>query len=197
MKKLKSIIIVAAICAAFVINLPAQEKPAGQEISPAKKALILEYLEVTGLKKNTTEITDVMLTFQEQEASKTILALAERDQELSPELKKQMAADLTKSSARMYQRLRTAYNEKLKFPQLLEEIALSTYDKHFSENELREMIAFYKTPTGQKMISSSPKVMQEVMTAISEKISPKVLELVKEISEAEFTEMRKTISVDH
>lgn len=197
MKKLKSLIFVAAICAAFVVNLSAQQtNPVAQEISPVKKALILEYLEVMGVKKNTAEIMDMMLTFQEQETSKTILALAEKDKELSPEMKKEMADSLVKSSAGMYQRLRAAFNEKLNIGRLMEDTALNVYDKNYSESELREIIAFYKTPTGQKIVSSSPKIMQEVMTVFSEKLTPRMQELIKEISEAEFAEMRKTLGGD-
>jgi len=37
------------------------------------------------------------------------------------------------------------------------------YATHFSEAELKEMLAFYKSPLGQKMILEEPKVMDESM----------------------------------
>jgi hypothetical protein len=35
------------------------------------------------------------------------------------------------------------------------------YQKYFSRAELEEMIAFYRTPTGQKSVQAMPAVMQE------------------------------------
>jgi uncharacterized protein len=42
-------------------------------------------------------------------------------------------------------------------------IALSVpvYQKHFSEEDLLETIAFYKTPAGQRLIAKLPTVVQE------------------------------------
>ncbi len=39
------------------------------------------------------------------------------------------------------------------------------YDKYYSPEELREIIAFYKTPAGQKMIEVTPKIMSEFLQA--------------------------------
>lgn len=35
------------------------------------------------------------------------------------------------------------------------------YMKHFTEQELRELIAFYNTPVGQKALATMPEIMQE------------------------------------
>lgn len=39
------------------------------------------------------------------------------------------------------------------------------YDKYYSPEELREIIVFYKTPAGQKMIEVTPKIMSEFLQA--------------------------------
>ncbi|RPE12994.1 DUF2059 domain-containing protein [Chitinophaga lutea] len=41
------------------------------------------------------------------------------------------------------------------------EMMVPVYQKNFSEEEMREMIGFYKTPLGQKMIQRLPSVMRE------------------------------------
>ena len=46
-----------------------------------------------------------------------------------------------------------------------ESLMVDVYDHHFSTDELRQLIAFYQSPIGQKMISESPAVMQESMQA--------------------------------
>jgi hypothetical protein len=42
-----------------------------------------------------------------------------------------------------------------------EDIVVNVYERHFSSEELGQLISFYQTPIGQKMISESPAVMQE------------------------------------
>jgi hypothetical protein len=39
------------------------------------------------------------------------------------------------------------------------------YDKHFSEDEIRELNTFYQTPLGQKLLKELPNVTQESMNA--------------------------------
>jgi hypothetical protein len=39
------------------------------------------------------------------------------------------------------------------------------YASHFTEAELKDALAFYKTPLGQKLISEEPKALEESMKA--------------------------------
>lgn len=44
--------------------------------------------------------------------------------------------------------------------------APAIYARYFSAQELREMIAFYRTPTGEKALRVLPQVMSEFMTSL-------------------------------
>jgi uncharacterized protein len=53
------------------------------------------------------------------------------------------------------------------------------YDKHFTEEDIKAMIAFYESPVGKKMIEKLPLIMQESMVAgqqWAEEIGQKVQE---------------------
>jgi len=41
-----------------------------------------------------------------------------------------------------------------------------TYASQFTEKELREVIAFYKTPAGKKVIDVEPRVLEQAMTRV-------------------------------
>jgi uncharacterized protein len=47
----------------------------------------------------------------------------------------------------------------------LEESIVMVYAGNFSASELHDLIAFYKTPTGQKFLEKTPIVMQQTMAA--------------------------------
>ena len=40
------------------------------------------------------------------------------------------------------------------------------YDKHFSEDEIKDLLEFYGSPTGQKVAAEMPKVTREVQMAV-------------------------------
>ena len=42
------------------------------------------------------------------------------------------------------------------------DMVVPVYDKHFTEAELQELVAFYKTPIGQKAIETLPKITSEI-----------------------------------
>ena len=42
------------------------------------------------------------------------------------------------------------------------EMVVPVYDKHFSEAEIQELIAFYRTPIGKKAIDTMPKITNEI-----------------------------------
>ena len=43
-------------------------------------------------------------------------------------------------------------------------LAVPTYDKYFSDDELHQLMAFYETPLGKKTITVMPQLMTELMT---------------------------------
>ena len=47
------------------------------------------------------------------------------------------------------------------------ELAVPIYDKYFSDDELRQLMAFYETPVGKKTITVMPQLMNELMRAAS------------------------------
>ena len=47
----------------------------------------------------------------------------------------------------------------------LEDILAAVYDRHFTADELRQLLAFYRSPIGRKMLSEQPGILRESMAA--------------------------------
>jgi len=45
------------------------------------------------------------------------------------------------------------------------DIVATNYARHFTEAELKDIVAFYKTPAGKKMVLQEPAAIQESLTA--------------------------------
>jgi hypothetical protein len=50
-------------------------------------------------------------------------------------------------------------------PEDLLELVVPIYDKHFTEEDIQGMIAFYRSPVGQKLTSELPQITTESMSA--------------------------------
>lgn len=62
-------------------------------------------------------------------------------------------------------------------------ITVPIYQKHYSEEDIQAILAFYKSPVGRRMVSSMPVVMQEAMQAGQQwgrKIGERALEKAKQ-----------------
>jgi hypothetical protein len=47
----------------------------------------------------------------------------------------------------------------------IQQITIPAYDKYFTDEEIREMIAFYQTPIGKKAVTVMPQLMNDVLQA--------------------------------
>jgi len=67
-----------------------------------------------------------------------------------------LAKDLNEISAQLRTELQSRFSE------LNDEVA-RLYATNFSEQELKEILAFYKTPSGKKLLTEQPKVVDASM----------------------------------
>ena len=68
------------------------------------------------------------------------------------------------------------------------------YDRHFDEQDLREMVSFYRTPAGQKSVALLPQIAQETMRDVAEAVQPQIVGLVQEIIAEEAAALGKSES---
>ncbi|MFA5059573.1 MAG: DUF2059 domain-containing protein [Candidatus Omnitrophota bacterium] len=68
---------------------------------------------------------------------------------------------LSQGSAQETQKLR----EAIKVDDIIERL-VPVYDKYFTEDELKGLIAFYQSPLGKKLLRTTPMIMQDGMAAM-------------------------------
>ena len=55
------------------------------------------------------------------------------------------------------------------FKKIMDEDMVGIYDRYYTEQEIKDLIRFYKTKTGQKLINSTPDIQNELMNIIKTK----------------------------
>ena len=55
------------------------------------------------------------------------------------------------------------------------------YDRHFTEQEIDDILNFYKTPAGKKIIEETPKITKELFTDLMENYYPVMIKRMEKI----------------
>ena len=133
--RLRAILAVALVCCAPAW---AQQKP---PLDPERIVAAKELLEVTGAAKG---FATALIGMREPLRQLALRANPGKETEVSS------ALDL------VVKRMLERTNEAL-------ELIVPLYAERFSVAELKEVIAFYKSPTGAKFIGAQPQIMQQSM----------------------------------
>jgi hypothetical protein len=76
------------------------------------------------------------------------------------------------------QKIQAVVKEALPHAELLQFNA-QVYSSRFNDKELSDIIAFYKTPTGAKMVREIPNITQEVAQKVGQLLPQRMPELMK------------------
>jgi hypothetical protein len=166
------------------------------KISPEKRALIGELLEVTDAKKNALAVFNAMLDENEKQMPDIVWQglLSQKElQELDAEAQDALRKELTAESERMNKRVRELFSAGIDMAHVIEDVSIDLYDKYFTEDEIKDLIVFYKSHTGRKTTEVLPKMFAESMTNTMDAVKPKVLEIVAQLVNEETARVKKEL----
>ena len=154
------------------------------ELTESKHEMIRELLTIVGVAGMAEQMRDhqsIVELMRMQPSYPQMMEFAVSEQaDLSEEDRQLLLARLTDFDA-FAERFRGLFIERLNFSEIIETVYLPIYDKYFSEEELREMLAFYRTPLGRKSIEVMPSLMQEAGAAVEAAVRPLAVGLIQEI----------------
>jgi hypothetical protein len=172
---------------------PAGTPQAETNTSPQKQALIAELLRITDTRKQTQDVINAMMDQYEKEIPGMVLdALSESLSKLDKEEQEALRFKITQSALEMGQRIRDVFHKKLDFAKL-DEITGAVFGKYLSETEISDLIAFYKSNTGQHMLQIMPQMLAESMRRSQELIMPIMKDLVNDVSTEETQKFEKEV----
>jgi hypothetical protein len=94
---------------------------------------------------------------------KQIMQQATQGQRIAPEIKK----DIDKRQTEMMRAIKGVLDWNK-----LEPMYVRVYQKSFTQAEVDGLVAFYKTPTGQALLTKMPFVMQNTLNEVQQLMQP-------------------------
>lgn len=167
---------------------------AQSEIAPDKQAAIKELVALINA-DNKAEAMVGVLSAQMDSMRETIIdsVLKERTDINASEkqtIREYLLAEQDASTKRFQERLM----QKINFTEMINEISVVVYDKYYTLEEIRELVAFYKTPTGQKTLKTMTPLLADTLRLTQERIVPKIPVVLKELQDEEKQEIERQVN---
>jgi hypothetical protein len=194
--------VILAFC--FIIALPAlaQDPPKTEEkgrlpriiglepppiiITPEKEALIKELLGLMNASNNSeaiaNQIMDQLEALVARQFSNEMRGWI-KAQKFPLDEQKRLEAIVDETIQRILTRIRDELPKRVNFSELVEKIGIEIYNRHFTEAEVKDLIAFYKTSTGQKFVKVLPQITSEIIPELAKSIPPEPTRFAGELLE--------------
>ena len=162
-----------------------------QEPTRTKSELIKELMVVMEIGANSINILDAMTEGLSEEYPQIIEGIVTADSTLTPETRQRIRNEQGESFARFMKAFRERIKQRIDFAKFTEETTQALYDKYFTADEIKDLIVFYKTATGKKSLKIMPQLLQDSIRVTSEKLTPIVSDLIKELIDEEAKRLKR------
>lgn len=171
----KRILLILALCGSAASGAENSSPGSSGAANPPSEASIKQLLEVAQAHK----LIDSVMT-QMDALMKQTIQQATNGQEIPPKVQK----DIDKRQAEV-----VGFMKELLDWSKLEPMYVRIYQKTFTQQEVDGMIAFYKTPAGQAVISKMPAAMQNTMNEMQQMMAP-VMQKMQRMQQDVVAEMK-------
>jgi hypothetical protein len=152
-------------------------------IAPEKLAALKELSALVSADNKVEDITKLFSAEMEGMRKQIVKSIIEAETEMSAAEKLELEKALLSDKGSKYKNYEERLLQKLDAGKMMDDMLISIYDKVFTLAEIKDMLAFYKTPTGSKMLKQTPVIMAESMKIMQEKLVPKILDALREIEQ--------------
>lgn len=161
---------------------------AQQPASTVKQDLISEFRRLTGANK-----VEGAINFSPDSVQQVFTSIIEEDKELAEEHRVELRKSATEATARIYKMGQDSVADKAEIMELSEKVIYKIYDNAFTENELNELVTFYRTPTGQKAVRFLPSLSSQVQKEFGEVIRAKLNNVLQPAIKLEIDSLKQKI----
>jgi hypothetical protein len=189
-KKLpKTIIIVCLSLLVFLATCPcakAQDKKV--ELKVYQK-----FFKATNIEAQYNQILNVMIVQLQQGFVVSFREAIKKIGDTTPEEKERLRQLFEQAMGSYVKRMKVKITEVIPMNELINNVYYPAFSKHFTVAEIKELIAFYESPIGQKFISTTPTVMQETGTIMNEKYAPQLQKIGIKLAAEEIEKIKPEI----
>jgi hypothetical protein len=143
----------------------------------AKVGLIKALLESSRATRNAQLGYDTVIDQQMRGLQIALSDRIDKDSKNSPEQKQEAKRLLSIRIGKRMARAKQLMQEKINMTQLVSDSYIKLYDKYFTTQEIKDMLTWYQSATGQKVLDVLPAMTEEMTRLVNASLMPKLKEL--------------------
>jgi len=149
----------------------------------------MEFRRLTGADR-----VDIGINLSTDDVKNSMTELVEKDPDLTGTQKQALRKDVAEGYSRVDKVAKDFFANKDQLNKISEELIFKLYDNTYSEAELAEAIAFYKTSTGRKTAAFLPTLSAAAQKEFVSIVVPQLQALVQPVNELETAKLKKKIA---
>ncbi|MER3427446.1 MAG: hypothetical protein C4334_04975 [Pyrinomonas sp.] len=150
-------------------------------ISPEKLALIRQLNDLLQVRNNATQISELLDNFFVEQLKQSFEATIAVDPSLTPTQKKRIIESFAARLDATNRKIRERVAQRIDFAAIAEEFQTEIYDQLFTTEELQALVAFYRSPVGQKIVTLTPRMAAEAVQKAQLKLWPQMDMVLREL----------------
>jgi uncharacterized protein len=176
----------------FTSPTKSSPKPAKYLISQAKQELIRQLLELSGGKQTFDKTQQIILSQQKQELPKILKQMIDASSHLTPSQRKDAYAKANQNISSALDEFGRYMSAETTYQEFLERVYYPIYNQYFTESDLKDLVSFYKTPIGKKLIEISPQISATSQKLTFEIMMPRLSEILNRMIQKEINSINKS-----
>lgn len=157
--------------------------PTGSDADAKKTEMLKELCALLEVGENAVSMMDVSFAEQEKQVPVIMDAmLAQKAQDIPADRLAPLKEKMIEAQIKILRRTRDLFNQQINIKELCVSIYTQLYGKYFTTAELEDLIAFYRTPTGKKLIKTQPALSGEALRLTNEAIDSKIAAISQQVS---------------
>jgi hypothetical protein len=157
-------------------------------ISAEKRALIIEISKLSG-----RDAFIAQVDLKSPNIGNTFLTLAENEQGLAEMQRTELKQLSIEAGNRIEKNVQEFSRDSSIIATLFDDAIVREYDQNFTEQELSEMAAFYRTPTGRKALTLVSKLNEQARTSFAKSLNTKFQDHINILLGKEWRQLRARI----
>ena len=153
-----------------------------------KQDLVMKFRKLTG-----ADHVNLGINVSFEDIKNDLIGTVDHDKELTDAQKQELRKSAIDAYNRLDHQLKDFLNDQPKITPISEAAVFQVYDQAFTETELKELIAFYGTATGQKALQFLPTLSAQFSKSFQSMLLPKIQEFITPKIKAEAEQLKQTI----
>ena len=161
-----------------------------------KQIAVKELVAMINGNDQTEQMMNAMNVQMELIRDTTAESLLNERTDLTSEERKSLESSIKSDPKLSVKRFHAKLLQKLNLKEVMDEFAYDLYDKYYTIEEIKDLVNFYKTPTGRKSLQMVSVIGADTMQRMQERLMPQMQIVIKEITEEDKLEIERKINAE-